>query len=70
MFDIYLSGSDLLVVPRGHCIPSEVAGSWRKKKRVARAISAGIREDIRSRGYHRRTLAKKPTTAAKPSADR
>jgi hypothetical protein len=64
MFDIYLSGTDLLVIPRGHSIPSEVAaGSWRKKKRVARAVSAGIRDDIRSRGYHRRTLAKKPTAA-------
>jgi hypothetical protein len=69
MFDIYLSGSDLLVVPRGHIIPSEVDGSWRKKKRIARAVSAGIRDDIRSRGYHRRTLAKKPAAAPKPSVD-
>jgi len=63
MFDIYLSGSDLLVIPRGHSIPSEVIGSWRKKKRVARAVSARIRDDIQSRGYYRRTLAKKLAAA-------
>jgi hypothetical protein len=59
MYDVYLSGSELLVVPCGHPIPSETSGSWRKKKRVARSVSAAIRDDIRSRGYHRRTLAKK-----------
>jgi hypothetical protein len=64
MFDIYLSGSDLLVVPCGRSIPSEIKGSWRKKKRVARAVSADIRDDIQRRGYHRRTLAKRPTTSA------
>jgi hypothetical protein len=49
MFDIYLSGADLLVVPRGHSIPSEINGSWRKKKRVARAVSDRIRDDIQHR---------------------
>ena len=59
MFDIYLSGADLLVVPRGHSIPCEIHGSWRKKKRIARTVSDRIRDDIKSRGYHLRSLAKK-----------
>ncbi|WP_426435604.1 hypothetical protein [Bradyrhizobium genosp. P] len=68
MYDVYLSGGDLLVVSRGNSIPSGITGSWRKKKRVARSVSADIRDDVLLRGYHRRTLAKKPTasSAAKP----
>lgn len=62
MFDIYLSGSDLLVVPRGHDIPSEANGNWRKKRRIARAVSADIQDDIQRRGYYRRTLAKRAIT--------
>lgn len=62
MFDIYLSGPDLLVVPRGHSIPSEIDGSWRKRKRIARTVSDRIRDDIKSYGYHRRSLAKKSST--------
>jgi hypothetical protein len=63
MYDVYLSGSDLLVVPRGHSIPLDAAGSWRRKKRVARSVSANIRDDIQCYGYHRRKLAKIPTVA-------
>jgi len=67
MFDIYLSGRDLLVLPRGRSIPSEASGNWRKKRRIARAVSADIRGDIHLRGYHRRTLVKRPvTTEAQP----
>jgi hypothetical protein len=69
MYDIYLSGSDLLVVPRGHSIPPETTGSWRKKKRVARSVSPSIRDDIRRRGYHRRTLAKKPNPSGTSKPD-
>lgn len=64
MFDIYLSGGDLLVVPRGQSIPSEFTGSWHKKRRVARVVSDRIRDDIRLRGYHRRPLTKRPFAVA------
>jgi hypothetical protein len=66
MYDVYLNGNDILVVPHGNSVPSETTGSWRKKRRVARAVSAGILDDIRRRGYHRRALVKKsvaPETA-------
>jgi hypothetical protein len=67
MYDVYLNGSEILVVPRGNSIPSETTGSWRKKKRVARSVSPGIHDDIRLRGYHRRTLAKKPVATGTPA---
>jgi hypothetical protein len=57
MYDVYLNRrNDLLVVPRGSSIPSEMAGSWRKKKRRVRSVSETIRQDVQRRGYHRRRL--------------
>lgn len=58
MYDVYLRGkSDLLVVPVGHPIPTDLTGRWRKKKRGVRSISNKIREDIEQRGFHRRRIA-------------
>jgi hypothetical protein len=57
MYDVYLNRrNDLLVVPRGCSIPSEMAGSWRKKKRAVRSVSETIRQDVQRHGYHRRRL--------------
>ena len=57
MYDVYLNGrKDLLVVPRGQSIPSEMAGSWRKKKRAVSSVSETIRRDVQRRGYYRRRL--------------
>jgi hypothetical protein len=57
MYDVYLNArKDLLVVPRGHSIPSEIAGRWRKKKRSVSLVSETIRRDVQRRGYHRRRL--------------
>jgi hypothetical protein len=58
MFDIYLNRkNDLLVVPTGISVPSELSGNWRKKKRAIRSVSAKIRADVQLCGYHRRKLA-------------
>jgi hypothetical protein len=57
MYDVYLNRrNDLLVVPRGYSIPSEMAGSWQKGKRAVRSVSETIRQDVQRRGYHRRRL--------------
>lgn len=57
MYDVYLNGrNDLLIVPRGCSIPSDLSGSWRKKKRTVRSVSERIREDVKRSGYHRRSL--------------
>ena len=57
MYDVYLNRrNDLLVLPGGSSIPSEVAGTWRKKKRSVRSVSETIRQDVQRRGYHRRKL--------------
>ncbi|MCP1909273.1 hypothetical protein ACVIWU_006218 [Bradyrhizobium sp. USDA 4509] len=56
MYDVYLNErNDLLVVPRGSCIPIDLNRNWRKK-RVVRSVSEQIREDVRIHGYHRRKL--------------
>lgn len=62
MYDVYLSGNDLLVLPSGHRIPSETRGAWRKKRRVVRTVSEAIRDDILRLGYHRRTRSKPSST--------
>jgi hypothetical protein len=57
MYDVYISSrKDLLVVLRGAPIPSELTGTWRKKKRTARSVNKEIREDIQARGYYCRKL--------------
>lgn len=57
MYDVYLNGrNDLLVVPRGSPIPSDLGGNWRKKKRAVRSVSEQIREDVQRLGYHLRSL--------------
>ena len=57
MYDVYLSAQkDLLVVPSGISVPSELNGSWRQKKRAVRSVSEKIRADVELRGYHRRKL--------------
>jgi hypothetical protein len=57
MYDVYLNGrNDLLVVPRGYSVPSDLSGNWRRKKRAARSVSEMIRQDVQRRGYHRRSL--------------
>jgi hypothetical protein len=56
MYDVYLNGrNDLLVVPRGHSVPSDLSGNW-KKKRAVSSVSDMIRQDVQHRGYHRRSL--------------
>jgi hypothetical protein len=56
MYDVYLNGrNDLLVVLRGYSIPSDVNGSWRKRRAV-RWVSEMIRQDVQRLGYHRRSL--------------
>jgi hypothetical protein len=65
VFDVYLNGrSDLLVVPSGKSVPSELSGNWRKKRAV-RAVSERIREDVQLRGYHRRKLVSGDAPASK-----
>jgi hypothetical protein len=57
MYDVYLNGrNDLLIVPRGYAIPSDVSGNWRKKKRLVRSVSEEIRKDVQAQGFHRRSL--------------
>ncbi|MGJ4944232.1 hypothetical protein ACQR1W_26945 [Bradyrhizobium sp. HKCCYLS1011] len=54
IYDVYLNRrNDLLVVPRGYPVPSELGESWSKRKRV-RAVSEVIREQVEQRGYYRR----------------
>jgi hypothetical protein len=54
---VYLNRrNDLLIIPRGYSIPSEMADSWRKKKRAVRSVSETIRQDLQRRSYHRRRL--------------
>ncbi|MCC8977291.1 hypothetical protein [Bradyrhizobium acaciae] len=66
MYDIYLNRSnELLVVARGGSIPSAIAGSWRKQKRVVRTVSHSIRHDVLQHGYHRRNLAKRLIASAR-----
>jgi hypothetical protein len=56
MYDVYLNGrNDLLVVPRGYSIPSDVNGNWRKRRAV-RWVSEMIRHDVQRLGYHLRSL--------------
>ena len=56
MYDVYLNGrNDLLVVPRGYSIPSDVNGNWRKRRAV-RWVSEMIRQDVQRLGYHLRSL--------------
>jgi hypothetical protein len=56
-YDAYLNGrNELPVVPSGLSIPSELAGTWRKKKRSVRSVSDQIKFDIDRRGYHCRRL--------------
>jgi hypothetical protein len=46
MYDVYLNGrNDLLVVPQGYFVPSDLGGNWRKKKRAVRSgrVSAAMR---------------------------
>ncbi|WP_342723502.1 hypothetical protein AAFG07_30740 [Bradyrhizobium sp. B097] len=65
MFDVYVNGkNDLLVVPQGARVPTQLSGNWKKKKRAVRLVSEKIRQDIIKRGYHSRNLvgAKRPTT--------
>jgi hypothetical protein len=57
MYDVYLNGrNDLLILPRGYAIPSDLSGNWRKKKRPVRSVSEIIRKDVQSHGFHRRSL--------------
>jgi hypothetical protein len=57
MYDVYLNGrNDLLVVPRGYAIPSDLNGNGRKKKRAVRSVSEMICQDVQRLGYHRRSL--------------
>jgi hypothetical protein len=57
MYDVYLNGrNDLLVLPRGFSVPSDLRGNWRRRKRGVRSVSESIREDVQLRGYHRRKL--------------
>ncbi|SEC99336.1 hypothetical protein SAMN05444164_3334 [Bradyrhizobium erythrophlei] len=45
VYDIYLNGkNDLLVVPRGHPVPTHLTGNWKRKKRAVRSVSEKIRE--------------------------
>jgi hypothetical protein len=57
MYDVYLNGrNDLLVLPQGYAIPSDLNGNWRKKRRPVRAVSEVIRQDVQTQGFHRRSL--------------
>ncbi|MET3844074.1 hypothetical protein ABIE49_006152 [Bradyrhizobium sp. OAE829] len=63
MYDVYTNRTnDLLVLLRGNEIPAEVSGSWRKKRAV-RSVSAPIREDVLTIGFHRRSLSALPDAA-------
>jgi hypothetical protein len=57
MYDVYLNGkNDLLVVPQGFSVPSDLSGNWKRKKRAVRSVSDRIRQDVARCGYHRRRL--------------
>lgn len=57
MYDIYVNHrNDLLVVPRGNSIPSDLTGKWRKKKPAVRLVSEKIRQDVKRHGYYCRSL--------------
>jgi hypothetical protein len=50
MFDVYVKGSQFLVIRRGSPIPADLASGW-KKKRAVRHVSEEIKAVVVRQGF-------------------
>jgi hypothetical protein len=54
MFDVYVKGSQFLVIRRGSPIPADLASGW-KKKRAVRHVSEEIKAVVVREGFFARS---------------